>query len=113
MGVSTNSTEEVGRIYMDAIRQHVPEFTPTAYLGDAAEAFANAAKHVFPTIVLRLMCYAHVYKASLFVSLLSSSVFHFMSGQLSFRKKFPFFQKKVQLISRTFHTLTFSFLIPL
>jgi hypothetical protein len=63
MGVATNSTEEVGRIYLDAIHQHVPDFAPTAYLGDAAMAFANAAMHVFATITIRLMCFAHVYKA--------------------------------------------------
>jgi hypothetical protein len=60
MGVATSSTEEVGRIYLDAIHQHVP----TAYLGDAAMAFANAAMHVFATITIRLMSFAHVYKAS-------------------------------------------------
>lgn len=93
MGVSKNSTEEVGRIYMDAIHQHVPEFAPIAYLGDAAEAFANAAKHVFPTILLRLMCYAHVYKVCS-VFLTSFSVFHFMSRSFSqvnvYEKIFPF-----------------------
>ena len=64
MRVSTNSTEEVGRIYMDSIHQLAPDFAPTAYLGDAAEAFANATQHVLPTIQMRLMCFAHVYKAS-------------------------------------------------
>jgi hypothetical protein len=64
MGIATNSTEEVGRIYLDAIHQHVPEFAPIAYLGDAAMAFANAAMHVFTTIIVRLMCFAHVYKVS-------------------------------------------------
>ena len=62
IGISTNSTEEVGRIYLDALKQHAPEFRPTAYLGDAAEAFANAALGVFDTITTRLMCFAHVYK---------------------------------------------------
>lgn len=64
IGIATNSTEEVGRIYLNAIRSYVPEFSPTAYLGDAAEAFANAARNVFPTITIRLMCFAHVYKVS-------------------------------------------------
>ena len=64
IGVSTNSTEEVGRIYLEAIHQHVPLFRPIAYLGDAAEAFANAALHVFVTIGTRLMCFAHVYKVT-------------------------------------------------
>jgi hypothetical protein len=62
IGVSTNSTEEVGRIYLDAIHQHVPVFQPVAYLGDAAEVFANAAVFVFESITTRLMCFAHVYK---------------------------------------------------
>ena len=62
IGISTNSTEEVGRIYLDALKQHAPGFRPTAYLGDAAEAFANAALGVFYTITTRLMCFAHVYK---------------------------------------------------
>ena len=62
IGISTNSTEEVGRIYLDALKQHAPEFRPTAYLGDAAEAFANAALGVFYTITTRLMCFAHVFK---------------------------------------------------
>jgi hypothetical protein len=56
------STEEFGRIYLDAIHQHVPVFKPVAYLGDAAEAFANAAVFVFESITTRLMCFAHVYK---------------------------------------------------
>ena len=69
IGVATNSTEEVGRIFMSAILDHAPEFKPTSYLGDAAEAFANASKFVFPTIDTRLMCFAHVYKASRVVAL--------------------------------------------
>lgn len=64
IGVATNSTEEVGRIYMKAISDYMPEFKPTSYLGDAAEAFANASKFVFPTIMKRLMCFAHVYKVT-------------------------------------------------
>ena len=64
IGVATNSTEEVGRIYMKAISDYKPEFEPTSYLGDGAEAFANASKFVFLTINKRLMCFAHVYKAS-------------------------------------------------
>lgn len=71
IGVATNSTEEVGRIYLDAIHQHVPLFHPVSYLGDAAEAFANAALAVFPTIRTRLMCFAHVYKVKLIYSGLS------------------------------------------
>jgi hypothetical protein len=62
IGVSTNSTEEVGRIYLDAIDQHVPVFQPVAYLDDAAEAFVHAAVFVFESIITRLMCFAHVYK---------------------------------------------------
>jgi hypothetical protein len=62
IGISTNSTEEVGRIYLEAVRKHAPDFRPTAYLGDAAEAFANAALGIFVTILIRLMCFAHVYK---------------------------------------------------
>ena len=48
--MSTNSTEEVGQIYLRAIKKHAPTFLPTAYLGDAAEAFANAAFSVFEKI---------------------------------------------------------------
>lgn len=49
---------------MSGIHEHLPEFAPTAYLGDAAEAFANATRAVFPTVQMRLMCFAHVYKVS-------------------------------------------------
>ena len=63
IGVATNSTQEVGEIYLRAIKKHVPDFHPIAYLGDAAEAFANAAVAVFRSIIMRLMCFAHVYKA--------------------------------------------------
>lgn len=62
IGVSTNSTQEVGEIYLRAIREHAPASLPTAYLGDGAEAFANAAIAVFDSITSRLMCFAHVYK---------------------------------------------------
>ena len=62
VGISTNSTEEVGEIYLTAWKQHVQGFSPSAYLGDAAEAYANSARAVFPDLATRLMCYAHVYK---------------------------------------------------
>lgn len=62
IGVATNSTQEVGEIYLRAIKKHAPDFHPVAYLGDAAEAFANAASAVFLSITVRLMCFAHVYK---------------------------------------------------
>lgn len=65
IGVSTNSTEEVGAFFMTSWRNYNPQFLPAAYLGDAAEAFANAALRVFPSIRIRLMCYAHVYKVSI------------------------------------------------
>ena len=55
VGISTNSSE----------RDRVPLFTPRAYLGDSAEAYANAALRIFPSIAVRLMCFAHVYKGSL------------------------------------------------
>ena len=55
-----NSTEEIGRIYLVAIDQHVPLFRSVAYHGDAAEAFANAAQVVYVSIITRLMCFAHV-----------------------------------------------------
>ena len=64
IGVATNSTEEVGRVYMNAIHDYLPEFAPTAYLRDAAEAIANATQAVFPSVEIQLMCFAHVYKAS-------------------------------------------------
>lgn len=108
MGVATNSTEEVGRIYMDAIHQHIPQFAPIAYLGDAAMAFANAARHVFMTIVIRLMCFAHVYKASTFDSAVSSLLLFFIScrGQHSSVQK-KSVKKNVQLICtvRSLHLL--------
>jgi hypothetical protein len=69
IGVSTNSTEEVGRIYLDAIHQQFPVFQPVAWLGDAAEAFANAAMFVFESIITRLMCVAHVYKVNIAIAL--------------------------------------------
>ena len=65
VGISTNSTERVGAFYLRAWRDRVPLFTPRAYLGDAAEAYANAARQIFPSIAVRLMCFAHVYKVSL------------------------------------------------
>ena len=43
VGVSTNSDERVGRFYLNAWKARVPEFSPRAYLGDAAQAYANAA----------------------------------------------------------------------
>ena len=60
--MATHSTEEVGRIFLDAFKAAVPDFLPRAYLGDSAEAFANAAMSVFPSIEVRLMCFIHVYK---------------------------------------------------
>ena len=56
IGVATNSTQEVGQIFMNALRDNVPGLQPKAYLGDAAEAFANAAQHVFGSNSIRLMC---------------------------------------------------------
>ena len=75
IGIATNSTEEVGRIYLNAIRNYAPEISPTAYLGDAAEAFANAARNIFPTITIRLMCFAHVYKVSYYQSRIKCPLF--------------------------------------
>lgn len=51
-------------MYLRALKEHVEGLEPQYYLGDAAEAFANAAQVVFPSITTRLMCYAHVYKVS-------------------------------------------------
>lgn len=62
VGVSTNSDERVGRFYLNAWKARVPEFSPRAYLGDAAQAYANAAMAIYPSIDIRLMCFAHVYK---------------------------------------------------
>jgi hypothetical protein len=67
VGVSTQSTMEVGCIFLNALKARVPEYVPRAYLGDAAEAFANAAKEVFPSIETRLMCFIHVYKVSVHI----------------------------------------------
>ena len=64
IGVSTNSTQEVGEFFLRALLKEVPNLRPAAYLGDSAEAFANAARVVWPGI-RRLMCYAHVYKVSI------------------------------------------------
>ena len=61
VGISTNSTQEVGEIFFRALLREVPDLHPTAYFGDAAEAFANAARAVWPGLN-RLMCSAHVYK---------------------------------------------------
>ena len=47
---------------MRTLRGNVPHLRPSAYLGDAAEAFANASQVVFESITTRLMCYAHFYK---------------------------------------------------
>jgi hypothetical protein len=65
--VSTQSTIEVGCISLNALKARLPECVPRAYLGDAAEAFANAAKGVFPSIETRLMCLIHVYKVSVHI----------------------------------------------
>ena len=65
VGISTLSTEEVGNFYLSTWSNRVPDFQPVAYLGDGANAFANAAKRVFPSVGthgVRLMCFAHVYK---------------------------------------------------
>ena len=64
IGIATHSTQEIGEIFFVALLSSVPDLLPTAYLGDGAEAFANAAKVVWPGID-RLMCYAHVYKVRL------------------------------------------------
>ena len=48
VGISTNSTQEVGEIFFRALLREVPDLHPTAYFGDAAEAFANAARAVWP-----------------------------------------------------------------
>jgi hypothetical protein len=61
MGVSTNSTERVGTFYFRSWSARVSLFRPKAYLGDAAAAYANAAMAVFASILVRLMCFAHVY----------------------------------------------------
>ena len=47
IGVSANSTEEVGSFFMSSWKSYNPSFQPSAYLGDAAEAFANAALQNF------------------------------------------------------------------
>ena len=47
IGVSANSTEEVGSFFMSSWKSYNPSFQPSAYLGDAAEAFANAALQIF------------------------------------------------------------------
>ena len=49
IGVSTNSNERVGTFYFRAWSARVPLFQPRAYLGDAAEAYANAA--VFDSVL--------------------------------------------------------------
>ena len=61
VGISTNSTQEVGEFFLRALLREIPDLMPRAYLGDAAEAFANAFRAIWP-FALRLMCYAHVYK---------------------------------------------------
>ena len=65
VGISKSKSERVGAFYLRAWRDRVPLFTPRAYLGDSAEAYANAALRIFPSIAVRLMCFAHVYKVSL------------------------------------------------
>ena len=52
IGASKNSTHEVGEIYLHAIRERVPAFLSTAYLGDGAEELANAAIAVFDSVTL-------------------------------------------------------------
>ena len=61
--ISTNSTEEVGNLYLSTLLREIPGLLPTAYLGDAAEAFANAFRAIWP-LSNRLMCFAHVHKVS-------------------------------------------------
>ena len=46
------------------VSNRVPDFQPVAYLGDGADAFANAAWRVFRSVGthgVRLMCFAHVF----------------------------------------------------
>ena len=72
VGIATNSTGEVGLIYFRALQEAAPTYTPRAYLGDAAEAFANAA---FSSIEIRLMCFIHAYKVRLsFISAVMFSI---------------------------------------
>ena len=61
VGISSNGTESVGAFYLQ-VKSRVPTFLPRAHLGDAAQAYARAAQSVFPSIDVRLMCYAHDYK---------------------------------------------------
>ena len=65
IGVATNDTQEVGEVFLRAWRAHKPMFEPTLVLADAAEAYPNAARAVFPSIQKRNMCYAHVYKVKI------------------------------------------------
>ena len=44
----TNSTQEVGEFFLRALLKEVPNLKQAAYLGDSAEAFANAARIVWP-----------------------------------------------------------------
>ena len=71
IGVSTNSNERVGTFYFRAWSARVPLFQPRAYLGDAAEAYANAAAAVFDSVHDRLMCFAHVYKVRIVIRIIS------------------------------------------
>ena len=64
IGVSMNSTQEVGECFPRALLKEVPNLRPAAYLGDCPEAFDNAARVVWPS-TRHLMCYAHVYKVSI------------------------------------------------
>ena len=44
-------------MFLNAFRAQVPDDAPRAFLDDAAEAFANAARMTFPSIQIRLMCF--------------------------------------------------------
>ena len=48
IGAATNSTQEVGEIFLRAWRAQKPTFEPTVILADAAEAHPNAARMVLP-----------------------------------------------------------------
>lgn len=64
--VSTNMTQEVGRIVLQALKTKRPDLQPKSFLGDAAPQDPNAAMEVFDTCVQHDMCAIHVKQVNIY-----------------------------------------------
>lgn len=57
--LASNNNEEVGGIILEGMKALVPDWEPPYFIGDSAEAYANSAKAVFPSVKRRIMCSVH------------------------------------------------------